>query len=122
MLIYFDRPQKWLFVPLIVIGLVSIHAMDIESIRARIKVSPGSYLAVFITIFMVCGSFGYGRSQAQGLAQNKAANVHVTIESNLLKTRLLGKISSYYFFLGMDGKISQYPESSVKLIVYEKTF
>lgn len=122
LLIYLNRSEKWLFVPLALIFLISIHLLDCEEIRARIKDSPKQFLTGLIIIYLVVGSFGYGRTKAQDLAQNKIPNVQATVDGSLVKTRLIGKISGYYFFLGMDGRVSQHPESTIKLIVYEKIY
>lgn len=121
-LVYLDRPEKLLITPLVVLGLASSHMLDIQWVRERVKNSPNTYLAVLVAVFFVFGSFGWGRSEAQSLAQAKTPTVQVLIEGEVLSTRLLGKINAYYFFLNTEGKVSQYPESAIKRIVYEKSF
>ncbi|MGB9148879.1 MAG: hypothetical protein WCB36_01380 [Burkholderiales bacterium] len=122
LLIYFGLPEKWLFVPLVVFALISLHFLDNNFIRQHFKASPRVYLLVLLAIYFVIGSFGYGRYQAEKLRQNKVANVQVNIEGNLANTRLLGKINGYYFFLDMDGRVNQYPETSIKQITYQKLY
>jgi hypothetical protein len=122
LLIYFDRPEKWTFVPVIgVLGFTN-HYLEKDWVRERVKASPNYFLATFISVSLVFGSFGWGRTEAQRLAQNKTPNVQVQVESEVMKVRLLGKISAHYFFLDQDGKVNQYPDSSIKRLTYEMTF
>lgn len=121
-LVYLDRPEKWLIVPLVVLGFSSSYMLDIQWVRERVKESPNIYFVVLIAVYFVFASFGLGRSEAQSLAQSKTPTVQVLIEGDVINTRLLGKINAYYFFLNAEGKVSQYPEAAIKRIVYEKSF
>lgn len=122
LLIYIDHHLKWIFVPLVVLCFISARILNNEAIRDRVKESPHYYLLTVATLFLVIGSFGYGRSKAQELAETSVHNIQVVIDEKCEKTRFLGKISSYYFFLDLDGKVRQHPESAIKKITYEKLF
>ncbi|MDO8990587.1 MAG: hypothetical protein Q7U91_13255 [Sideroxyarcus sp.] len=122
LLLYFNRPEKWVFVPLGLTFLLTLHVLENEFLRVQIKESPKQFVIILITTYLLCGSFGFGRMKAQALAQGKEPNIQATVDGTPIRTRLIGKIDSFYFFLGMDGKVSQHPESAIKLIVYEKSF
>jgi len=121
-LIYFDRPEKWWIVPIAILGFIIPYFIGMPQVRDRIKEAPSAYIAFIIALFLISGTFGWGRSVAQRLLQTKEPNVQVMIDNNQIKARLLGKVNNYYFLLGDDGKITQYPESAVKRITYEKIF
>jgi hypothetical protein len=121
-LVYLDRPEKWYVVPLAALGFMVPYLVGKPWVRDRIKEAPSAYLAGIIAVFLVSGTFGWGRSEAQRLAQTKTPSVQALVDGNLVNARLLGKINAYYFFLGSDGKVTQYQESTVKRITYEKLF
>lgn len=118
-LIYLDRPEKWLLIPIIAIGLSSYHLLDVATVREQVRKSPLHFLVGLIAAILVAGSFGYGRSQAQTVAIAKHQNVLLSIDGKTMKAKFLGKVDRYYFVLNVENKVAQYPESAIKEIVYD---
>ncbi len=120
LLIYLDMPEKWLFAPLVVFGLVLPHLLRMQVFVVAQQTNPRLVLSTLLMVLLLFGSFGYGRTQAERLIQRSEPNVQLNIDSRNEVGKLIGKLGTYYFFLSSAGKVNVLPEQSIKRIEYRK--
>lgn len=119
-LLYFDQPEKWLYTPMVAIGLVSFAIRNTSPLRAAQANNPTIILAAWLMIFASAGAYGYGRMSAERIVQLAEPNAMLTIESRTDPVQLIGKLGTYYFFLDKTKRLNVVPEQSVKRIKYQK--
>lgn len=120
LLIYLDDPMRWIFIPVIGFGLVVPHLLRTPALESFRQTNPNLVLSSLLVVFLLLGSFGYGRTQAERLLKSTEPNAQVFIETHSEIGKLLGKLGAYYFFLDASRKVNILPESSVKRIEYRK--
>src|SRR3569832_886584 len=122
MAFFYSIPGKWIgftlaaFSPVLFLTLLALTKLRLAH--------RGSLSAIYIAIALLLYvatlgfSFGVGDAKAQLLATKQQATVDVDVSGEIFRTKLVGKVSSYNFFLGPDGKVTQYPEASIRRIIY----
>jgi hypothetical protein len=122
LVVILDRPIKWVVLPLVAIGLAFRLAARFEWADGRMRAAPMVSIVGWAALFFVSGTFGWGRFKAINIAQTTAPNIQAKLDDGTVTARLLGKVNTYYFFLGDDGRVTQYPESAVRQITYLESF
>lgn len=117
-LIYFDVPDKWLFTPLIIVGLCVPPIFRLPALQAVKDTRPQTAISVLVMLFLVAGSFGYGRSKAVTLVRAKEPNIHLTVGSNAEEGKLIGKLGAYYFVVNSSERVTVIPEQTITRIEY----
>ncbi|MFC1719564.1 hypothetical protein ACFL00_00305 [Pseudomonadota bacterium] len=118
-IVYLDRPEQWLIVPLGVLGVFGPRLIDILYMEGRFLPTPTHAVVVFFALVLVVGSFGWGRYQAEKLVQKNSSDVSVAIDREKQDLKFVGKAGSYFFFLEENGILLQYPDDSISVIAFD---
>jgi len=102
------------------LGLITSPVLRLPAIQAARENNPHLVLSAFVMMFLLLGSFGYGRVQAEHLIRDKELNAQITLEAGVESGKLLGKLGSHYFLLNASNRVSVFPEQSIKRIEYRK--
>lgn len=119
-LIYLDVPEKWLFPPLVLFWFVAGRVLDIPAVSSARESSPNVVLSLLVSGFLLVGSFGYGRSQAERLVHTKEPNVALYLDAGTETGKLIGRLGTHYFFLNSANRVTVLPEQVLKRIEYTK--
>lgn len=120
--VFFSLPGKWVLLTAAAIPLLSL--LGPPALRmlqsAGINSSTAKHIMIAIQLYVIIlgVSLASGELKAALLTGERQANVDVDVNGEIFRAKLVGKISSYYFFLGPDGNITQYPEASIRRIIY----
>jgi hypothetical protein len=118
LLIYLDRPEKWLFLSVGVMIFCVTYFREIPALNTAAETHPQAVLIAFVIIFLLTGSFGYGRTKAEQVKVDTPLNVSILSEIGNAEGKMLGKLGSYYFYLDRYNKVQIMPERLIKRIQY----
>ena len=119
-MIYFNRPEKWFVVPMILIALVGPRIMRHPKIRAVRDKSPVLVLVLYLMVILLIGTFGWGKTEADRRIKDESHSVRLTLDSGTETGKLLGKLGGYYFLLNASNSVVQLPEKAIQRIEYIK--
>lgn len=121
-LIYFDVPEKWLFPPLVIFGFIALRILGIPAVQSARDSSPHVVLLPIVAVFLLIGSFGYGRAQAERLVRIKEPNITLSLDTGIEAGKLIGKLGTHYFFINSANHLTVLPERVMRRIEYNKEY
>lgn len=119
LLIYLEIPYRWIFAPLVLMGAILPSLFRSEPLQKLKETHPATPLVAVVMIFMLVGSFGYGRSRAEELQQTILPNARVTWDSGAdEEIKMIGRLGGHYFYLDGAGQVNVRGEQYLKRIQY----
>jgi len=119
--IVYDRPEKWLLVPFMIMLKLLPITLDLQFIKRGIQANAALTLSAVVMVFLLICSLGYGRMNAEKLIRLAEPNASITFESKTESGKFIGKLGGYYFLLATAGRVHIYPENEIKKIEYLET-
>ncbi|KAF5052763.1 hypothetical protein DSECCO2_405480 [anaerobic digester metagenome] len=117
LLVCLEIPIRWFISPIVLTGILSSYFLNSKLAQYFENKQKNLPQLAILSLFILIGSFGYGRSEAEDLLIKKDSTAEITFSTNSkIKAKIIGKLGNHYFYLDDENFVNETKESNITYI------